>query len=100
MGAGGLCLSQRVGSSFRTVTPVTVSDIGLLLRGGRVDCGNVPDNTHTQGDQELGTSVGACRAGSFVSEKDIPGFRFGISGLWVRVRGLSGADLEQFESMG
>ena len=40
--------------------------------------------------------MGACRAGSFVSEKDIPGFRFGILGLWVRVRGLREAGgLEQ-----
>ncbi len=56
------------GGSFRAAAPVAVSGIGLLLRGGRVGCGNIPDNAYAQGGQELGVSAGACRAGSLASE--------------------------------
>ena len=53
--------------SFRAVALV----VGLLLREGRVGCRNVPNNAYAQDDQELGTSAGACRAGS-------------LAGAWFR----------------
>ena len=48
------------GGSFRSVTPVVIWGLGLLLRGERVDYGNSPDNAYSQGVQELNASAGAC----------------------------------------
>jgi hypothetical protein len=48
------------GGSLRTVAPVAVCNLGLLLYGELVDYGNAPDNAYSQGDQELNASSGAC----------------------------------------
>ena len=50
------------GGSFRAVALVVISGILLLLCGGRVICGNVPNSAYVQGGQVLGASVGGCRA--------------------------------------
>ena len=51
---------EASGGSFRTVAPVAVWGLGLLLREALVDYGNAPDNAYSQGGQELNTSAGAC----------------------------------------
>jgi hypothetical protein len=40
------------GGSFRAVALVVISGIRLLLCGGRVICGNVPNSAYVQGGQE------------------------------------------------
>jgi len=49
-----------------------LSGIRLLLRGGRVGCGNVPDNAYDQGVQELGVSAGGCHARSLAGARFTP----------------------------
>jgi hypothetical protein len=51
---------EASGGSFRTVAPVAVWGLGLLLREALVDYGNAPDNAYSQGGQELNASAGAC----------------------------------------
>ena len=46
------------------VVPVVVWDTALILCGGRVIYGKVPNNTYSQGSQELIASAGAYRPGS------------------------------------
>jgi hypothetical protein len=48
------------GGSFKTVAPVAVWGLGLLLRGTLVDYRNAPDNAYSQGGQELNASAGSC----------------------------------------
>jgi hypothetical protein len=47
-------------SMYRSVMPVAVWGMALLLSGGRVLYGRVPNNAYSQGSQELGASAGAC----------------------------------------
>ncbi len=61
--------SAGSGGSFRAVAPAAESGIGLLLRGERVGSENVPNNAYVQDDQELGVSVGGCRAGSLAGAR-------------------------------
>jgi hypothetical protein len=49
-----------------------LSGILLLLRGGRVGCGNVPDNAYDQGGQELGVSADGCRVRSLACARFTP----------------------------
>jgi len=51
---------EASGGSFRTVAPVAVWGLGLLLREALVDYRNAPDNAYSQGGQELNASAGAC----------------------------------------
>ena len=60
------------GGSFRAVAPVAISGILLLVCGGRVSCGNVPNNAYDQGGQELVASAGACLACSLVGARFRP----------------------------
>jgi hypothetical protein len=48
------------------------SSIRLLLCGGKVGCGNVPNLAYDQGGQELDTSAGGCRAGSLAGARFRP----------------------------
>jgi len=48
------------GCSFRAVAQMPVCGPGLLLRETLIDYGNTPNNTYSQGGQELNASAGAC----------------------------------------
>ena len=59
-GSGMCALLGSCGVSFRAAAAVAVWGIGLLMRGERVGCGEVPDSVYSQGSQELNASAGAC----------------------------------------
>ena len=55
--------------SFRAVAPVAVWATELILCGGRVLYGKVPNNAYSQGSQELSASAGAHRPGSLTDDQ-------------------------------
>jgi hypothetical protein len=52
------------GGSFRTVAPVSVCSMARLMRAELAPYGKVPNNTYSQGSQELSASTGAYWPGS------------------------------------
>ena len=55
----GVWAGAASGGSFGAFVLVTVWGLPLLLHGGRILCGKVPNNAYSQDNQEFGASAGA-----------------------------------------